>query len=92
MAANKGTAIEQVVDALANFRQSFDNRNEFVRSSLGDDLTTQPVDTTEYWNQLDRFAWDMAADGTSLARAVAALLGQPELEFYKGNGLSNCNT
>ena len=79
MPKDSASQVERVVDALALFRQTYNNRVDFVRSG-GRDTIKVTDDTTAYWNGLDHYAWDLAADGTALARAVAALLGQPELK------------
>jgi len=68
------TPIEKVIYALDVFRRTYNNRIEFVKSTKPSD------DRIEYSRELNSFAWDMAADGAALARAVAELLGQPELQ------------
>lgn len=79
MDTTKVTAIERVVDALAVLRQTYNNRIEFVQSEARKPFNVDD-DTTAYWAELNDYAWDLAADGTALARAVAALLGQPEFK------------
>lgn len=76
MPKDSASQVERVVDALALFRQTYNDRVEFTRSRI-DKTTRHPAD---YQAEANDYAWDLAADGTALARAVAALLGQPELK------------
>lgn len=79
MPKDSASQVERVVDALALFRQTYNNRIEFVQSEARKPFNVGD-DTTAYWAELNDYAWDLSADGIALARAVAALLGQPEFK------------
>lgn len=67
--------LQSVADALARFRAVHDDKVRFVR-----EYTAGKVTNAHYTDGITDFAFDLAADGLGLARAVAALLGEDDLQ------------
>lgn len=66
---------QPVADALARFREVHDAKVRLVR-----DYAAGRVSMSDYHHEVTGFAFDLAADGLGLARAVAALLGEDDLQ------------